>query len=228
MNCITNHSKWRNLFPGIRSKLVTLNLNFYFPLVREIFLSWGMSNASAENLNYLLSQTNDVGATENDDGFTSNGTFLVFGGAHEAFYSSPNTYKIILNKRKGFVRIAIQNGVGLVPSIAFGDTDCYDTNKKEPGSFIREMQELVKKYTTVAPVLFNGRGLFQHYFGILPKRRPLTLVIGEPILLEKNPTPTKEQIDKVHSLFRQRLLDLFETHKSKYIDNSENVRMELI
>lgn len=228
MNCITNHSKWRNLFPGIRSKLVTLNVNLNFPFYRELLLSWGMSNTSAENINYLLSQPTEPVAKVNDDGFTSNGVFLMFGGAHEAFYCAPNTYKIFLNQRKGFVRIAIQNGVGLVPTITFGDTDIYDTTQNESGSILRKLQELVKKYTTISPVMFNGRGLFQQYFGIIPKRRPLTVVTGAPIFLEKNPTPTQERIDEIHSLFREKLLELFETHKSKYIDNSENVRMEII
>lgn len=224
----TNYSKWHSLFPGIRSKVVTLSLNLMFPLYRECLLNWGFSDASAENLNYLLSQSNDATDETNKDGYTSNALFLIFGGAQEAFYSAPQSYKIYLNSRKGFVRIAIQNGAGLVPAISFGETDVYDTSQNESGSFLRKMQELFKKYVTVAPVFFNGRGIFQQRFGLIPKRRPITLVIGEPIHCEKNASPTTEQIDEIHSLFRQRLIDLFETHKAKYVDNHEKIHLEIL
>lgn len=64
----------------------------------------------------------------------------MFGGAREAFLSAPNTYKIYLNARKGFVRLAIQNGAALVPAIAFGETDVYDTTQNENGSVVRKIQ----------------------------------------------------------------------------------------
>ena len=37
----------------------------------------------------------------------------------------------VMNKRKGFVRIALQTGAKLVPVIGFGENDLYDV--KEPG-----------------------------------------------------------------------------------------------
>lgn len=224
----TEYSDWHKLFPRIRSKIVTLFVNMAFPIYRELVLSWGACDSSATSLNCLLSQSNDVSDKSNRDGYTSNALFLNFGGAQEAFYSKPNTYKIFLNERKGFIRLAMQNGAGIVPTISFGDTDIFDTTQNDNGSTMRKFQELFKRYTTIAPIFFNGRGLFQKYFGFVPKRRPITVVFGEPILCEKNSTPSKDQINEVHALFRQRLIDLFETHKSKYVKNYENVYMEII
>lgn len=228
MNAINNYSKWHSFYPSVRSKIATLSANLIFPIYREILLSWGLSDSSAENLNYLLSQSNDTNDKSNTDGYTSNAVFLMFGGAQEAFFSAPNTYKIFLNSRKGFIRIALKNGAGLVPAISFGDTNIYDTTQNENGSYMRKAQEIIKKYTTFAPVFFNGRGFLQQRFGLVPKRYPITLVIGEPILCEQINSPTQQQIDDLHSLYRQRLIDLFEMHKTKYVENGEKVQLEIV
>lgn len=198
-----------------------------FPIFRELILSWGCSDSSAENINILLSQSNNPCDAVNKDGFTSNAAIIMFGGAREAFLSAPNTYRIFLNARKGFVRLALQNGAALVPAIAFGETNVYDTTQNENGSPVRKIQEIIKKYTTLAPVLFNGRGLFQQSFGLIPRRHPITLVIGEPIECTKNATPSKDEIDELHALFSKRLIELFETNKSKYIANHETIHLEI-
>lgn len=224
---MTNHSKWRNLFPKIRSKVLTLSINMLFPIFRELVLSWGLSDSSPENINTLLSQSHDPADTSNKDGFLSNAAIVMFGGAREAFLSAPNTYKVFLTARKGFIRLAIQNGASLVPAIAFGETNVYDTTQNENDSAVRKIQEIIKKYTTLAPVLFNGRGYFQQSFGLIPRRHPITLVIGEPIDCTQTASPSNEQIDDVHALFSKRLIELFDTHKSKYIEKHEEIQLEI-
>lgn len=226
-NGMTNHSKWRNLFPEIRSKVLTLSINMLFPIFRELILSWGCADSSAENINTLLSQSHDPSDVTNKDGFTSNAAIVMFGGAREAFLSAPDTYNVFLNTRKGFIRLAMQNGAGLVPAIAFGETNVYDTTQNENGSLVRKIQEIIKKYTTLAPVLFNGRGFFQQHFGLIPRRHPITLVIGEPIDCTKNDQPSNKEIDEMHALFRKRLIELFETNKSKYIENHDKIHLEI-
>lgn len=223
---MTNHSKWRALFPRIRSKVLTLNINMIFPIFRELVLSWGLSDSSSANISTLLSQSHDPKNVSNKDGFTSNAAILMFGGARESFLSAPNAYKVFFNARKGFVRMAIQNGACLVPAIAFGETSVYDTTQNRNGSTVRKIQEIIKKYTTLAPVLFNGRGFFQQHVGLIPRRNPITLVIGEPIDCIKTASPLNKQIDDVHALFRKRLIELFDTHKSKYIENHETIYLE--
>lgn len=142
-NGMTNHSKWRGLFPNIRSKVLTLSINMLFPIFRELILSWGLCDSSVDSINTLLSQPNDVTDVSNKDGFTSNAAIVMFGGAREAFLSAPNTYKVFLTARKGFVRLAIQNGAALVPAIAFGETNVYDTTQNENGSLVRKIQVTV-------------------------------------------------------------------------------------
>lgn len=135
-----------------------------------------MAAASANTISTLLSASNDPKAPANRDGFTSNATVVVIGGAQEAFYATPKNYTLVLKNRKGFVRLAMQSGTPVVPVVSFNEVDIYDQLYSEPGSKLRKIQEWAKSYTGMAPVVAYGRGFFQYSFGLLPKRNPITTV----------------------------------------------------
>ena len=42
---------------------------------------------------------------------------------------APGTFNVILGRRKGFVRIALETGSDLVPVIAFGENDMYQVHR---------------------------------------------------------------------------------------------------
>lgn len=224
----TSHSKWSSSFPGVRPKATTLGMNLLFPIAREILLNVGVCSASANSLTTLLTRSNDPNDESNNDGYTSNAAALVVGGAEESFYAYPDTYKCVLKNRKGFVKIALKTGASLVPAISFGENNVYDLVQYKPGSKGWFFQRTFKQYTKVAPIFFNGRGFMQYNFGLIPKRHPITTVIGAPIHLEKNPNPTNEDVNRVHRIFCSKLNELFEAHKSKYVNNSANVYLELV
>lgn len=147
------------------------------------------------------------------------------GGAQEAMYARPGNYRLVINKRKGFVKIAIQTGASLVPVFSFGEIDIFDQPDNSPGTKTRAYQEFVKKWTGVAPVNFFGRGFSEKSFGLIPHRRPITTVVGAPIDVKKNPNPTPEEINEYHGKFIEAMNKLFEDHKAKYIKDSEKVKL---
>ncbi|KDR15399.1 2-acylglycerol O-acyltransferase 2-A [Zootermopsis nevadensis] len=159
----TEASKFSKLFPGLRPYLVTLAGHFIIPFIRELSLALGGCPSSVEALSYVLSRP-------------GNAVALVVGGASESLECRPGTYKIILKRRKGFVKLALMHGTPLVPVFSFGETDLYDQVNNPKGSWLRWAQELCRKMTGIAPVLPLGRGLFQYSFGIVPHRRPVTTV----------------------------------------------------
>lgn len=224
----TNHSKFPKFFPAIRSKVATLSYHMYLPVSRELILNWGMCSASLNSLTTLLTQSNDPNHLSNRDGYTANAVVLMVGGAEEAFSALPNRYRFVLKNRKGFIKIALKSGAPLVPAISFGENNVFDVAYYPPGSVARKIQDWLKKLTGVAPVHFNGRGFLQYNFGIIPKRHPITTVMGAPIDVKKTILPTTEDIDRLHALFCERLIELFETHKSKYIEDYKNVHLEII
>jgi hypothetical protein len=69
----------------------------------------------------------------------------------EASNSQPGKYKFVVKNRKGFVKVTLRNGSPpLVSVVSFGETDLFD----------QLVQEFIRKYLGVAPVIINGRGLF--------------------------------------------------------------------
>lgn len=219
------HPKWKELFPGIRTKLTTLNYHLCFPLFREILLSLGACTSSYRCLHRILNQSTDPAHATNRDGCTANAAFIMVGGAQEAINARPKNYRLNLKTRKGFVKAAILNGTPLVPAFSFGEVDIYDQAESIEGTRWHRFRANFKRLTGILPCVINGRGLFQHSFGVIPRRRPITMVIGAPIEVERNDSPSNEQIDKLHDLFSMELKKVFEMHKGKYIDNHESVQL---
>lgn len=206
---------------------MTLRANLLLPLQREILMSLGISAATENSLTTLLSQSNDPHDECNRDGYTSNGVGLICGGMRESFVPTPNRYQCVINKRRGFARIALKTGAALVPVISFGETNIYDIIEHKSGSWGRRIEDWLNQNGKY-PGHLNGRGFLQYNFGLLPKRHPINTVVGPPIHFEKISNPSQDEIDQVHKLFCTRLKELFEEHKHKYYKESDKVIMELI
>lgn len=95
----TDALKFEEHFKGIKTHICTLKLNFRLPIIREVALAGGAVAASKRSLNWILSNPEK-----------GNSATLIVGGAAEALYTEPGSYKICLKKRKGFCRVALQNG----------------------------------------------------------------------------------------------------------------------
>ncbi|XP_055303153.1 LOW QUALITY PROTEIN: 2-acylglycerol O-acyltransferase 2-like [Sitodiplosis mosellana] len=225
----TSHSKWSAFYPGIRPRLTTLKANTLLPISREIILSCGVCSASEDSLTHLLSQSNDPSAKSNRDGYTSNAVALIVGGFREVYYTYPDTYRFVVAKRRGLVRVALQTGASLVPAISFGENNYYDiVDYNKSGFWRRFIQEICKQKINHFPPIILGRGIFQYNYGLVPRRHPITTVIGAPIHLEKIENPSDKELNETHELFCTGLRKLFDEHKSKYVKNSEDVHMDLV
>jgi len=62
-------------------------------------------------------------------------TVLVVGGALEAANSDKDCLKLVLNRRKGFIKLALRFGVDLVPTFSFGEYSIYDQVPNPVGEF---------------------------------------------------------------------------------------------
>ncbi|XP_044756816.1 2-acylglycerol O-acyltransferase 1-like isoform X2 [Coccinella septempunctata] len=204
-------------FPNHKIHMHTLKTNFVFPLLRELVLSLGLVSSSAESLNYILGRPEG-----------GNLTALVIGGAQEAFYTKPHQYKLVLRNRKGFIKVALRNGSPLVPVMSFGEPDILSQVDFGDGSLLRRFQLAVKEYFGFVPIVPLGRGIFQYSFGLLPRRKEIAVVVGEPIDVVKSEKPTQEQIDNLHHEFITKLTQLFETEKKNYLKNYEKIHLEIV
>ncbi|CAB0005777.1 unnamed protein product [Nesidiocoris tenuis] len=212
----TNGTNFKKQFPGLKRYLATLDAHFRTPLIRDILLGLGLVSSSKRSL------LNVLGSEEKGRAIA-----LMLGGAQEALYAKPGSYKTVLKKRKGFIKIALRTGASLVPVYAFGENDLYDQLSNPPGSFLFKVQEFVKKVTGFAPVIPLGRGVFQYSFGLIPQRRPIHTVVGKPIHLKKTDDFSEEMVESIHKNFTEELIALFEEHKHKYIENADDIHLEI-
>ncbi|CAR28582.1 hypothetical protein ZYGR_0S02160 [Zygosaccharomyces rouxii] len=200
----TEGCNWSKLFPGIPVSLLTLVNQFQMPVYRDYLMALGVSAVSRKNSLKTLERDHSI--------------CIVVGGARESLLQGVNTVDLILNRRKGFIRLALEAGnVCLVPTFAFGEANCYNIIQPKNGSFWKKFQLWLKNNVGFTVPLFYARGLFNYDFGFLPYRTPVTVVVGKPIFVEKRrETPTDEELDYYHGIYIQELKKIFYENRDKY------------
>ena len=75
---------------------------------------------------------------------------IVVGGAEESLHSRPGVMELVLKKRHGFIRIAIETGSLLVPILSFGENGIL-CNFQADGRFIPASSEIAHFKTLQIP-----------------------------------------------------------------------------
>ena len=202
------HREFKKLFPGLKGRLCMLSFWFKIPIFREYILACLLPPTKKAITNFFKSDTG-----------VGNCAMLVPGGSKEALLSKPGHPEIILKPRLGFIKLAITNGTPLVPIFAFGENDIYNNKISEKKSkFAQFLSE--KVFVGIEFPEFSGRGLFNYTSGMLPFRRPIHIVVGEPVPVEKRQNPSKEYLEEIHGKYLNNLVKVYDTHKYKYVPRS--------
>ncbi|GMM28847.1 hypothetical protein DAMA08_015630 [Martiniozyma asiatica (nom. inval.)] len=99
-------------YPMIKCFVTTLATQFTIPFYRDYLLALGVTSVIKSNLKSLLK----MGAS----------IVIVIGGAQESLLARPGGNSLVLNKRKGFIKLALEENCLLVPVYAFGENSVYD------------------------------------------------------------------------------------------------------
>ncbi|CAL4903620.1 unnamed protein product [Urochloa decumbens] len=177
--------------PVPKMKILTTSAAFYVPFMRQIWMWLGSVPATRESFSSYLA-----------DGYSC---VVSPGGLRETLYMNPGSEVAFIKSRKGFVKIAVQNGCPLVPVFCFGQNNAY-----------RWWNPNINLLTRIATALKSLPVFYWGRFGTpIPYRSPMHVFVGKPILVEKKDQPTTSEVNEVHGLFVTALHELFEKNKAK-------------
>lgn len=209
----TDGAGWLRVFPGIPTLLLTLTNNFGIPIYREYLMAMGLGAVNRKNVLRTIRETNNL-------------VCIVVGGAQELLLALPNSTELVLEKRKGFVKLALELGdVCLVPVYGFGENEVYLVLHPEKELAIRKVQTWIKKRFQFTVPLFYARGVFNYLFGLMPYRRRIDVVFGNPIAVPFRPLPTREEVEHYHRLYVDEVKRLFDANKGKYGNPESELRI---
>ncbi len=179
-------------FPGIRFRFLCATFCFFVPLYRELLLYAGFADASKFSASRLFQRGYSVA--------------LVPGGATEALYSSPDRDVIYLSKRKGFIRLAMEHGVALVPVFSFNENNMFMLYIGGNSLINTITTKFQKVFGISLPLLMN----------LIPKKTQIRVVVGRPLQLPHLKNPSSDQVDEFLEQYKGLLKELYYQHKQQY------------
>lgn len=147
----------------------------------------------------------------------NNVCFLLPDGIAGVFHSDAEREQIYIHKRKGFIKIAIEEGSSLVPVYCFGHTQVFHVFPGHESWFANISRRL--KFSIV---FFIGHSIIP----FLPRQVPIVFVIGKAIKVEKKEEPTELDVKQVQDTFKKELIALYEKYKV-LVHGYENKVLEL-
>lgn len=212
----TEALNWSKLFPNINPHVASHDRLFWLPFFREYLITLGHVGCGEKSFETLFKPPNKGKAIG-----------LIVGGGREFSMTYPNTYRFVLKNRTGYAKMALKYGACLVPTISFGENDYFWTFYSSPNTIYRFFQDFCRAHFGNYVATFIGRDLSLP-IGSMPLRRPINVVVGEPINVPKVRSPTNEQIIELHELYKCKLRELFESEKYKYVPNADTVKLVFV
>ncbi|KAI6650702.1 Diacylglycerol o-acyltransferase [Oopsacas minuta] len=183
---------------GIYPRPLLGDIIFRLPYVREFSFIFGGANASWKSVKI---------AADNERSL-----IILAGSAEEMKYSGKFKDKVIVVKRTGFIKAALQYGYSLVPVMGVGVDDLYHPYVLQWEWFKRML----------GYYLFIAIGKFDI---IYPRSTEVYNIIGKPIDVVVNTKPSKREIQDLSDLFYQKLENCLEYYNQT---NNKNIKLEYI
>jgi len=191
---ISSSRMWKDLFPYLEVNCLSATVMHYVPVMRDVLQWFGVCDVSKDSISNMLGMNRNIQ--------------IVCGGQTEMFESRSwdTDIRVVRKRRTGIFKIAIQNGLGIVPMYSFGETQLFDN------VYMPSIQTWFKNHLGFPfPFLMLGK------FGLpIPRRVPVTLAMDAPVFpVKKNPTPSKEEISEFQTRYFAVLEKLFDKFKDQ-------------
>jgi 1-acyl-sn-glycerol-3-phosphate acyltransferase len=179
---------------GFTLKGLLASSMLHLPVVRNLLTMVGCVDAGKSSALKTLSKGNNLGISS--------------GGIAEMFENHPlsKCETILIKRRKGFVKLALESGASIVPTYVFGNTSAMSV-VADPWGILQSISRKIGLALAIA----YGR------FGTpVPHRSPICLVLGKPIEVKKNLNASDEEIERIHGEVLEALSKMFEEYKVQY------------
>jgi 1-acyl-sn-glycerol-3-phosphate acyltransferase len=177
---------------GVHQRTLAATVLFRLPFVRELSLWTGCIDARRSVAEASLKRGDSL--------------FVLPGGEAEQIRTKYGREIVYLKRRKGFIKLAIRQGVPVVPMYVFGVSDYYYTS-----DFLLAPRMWLTKNMQICIPFSAGLG-GSPFCPLLTKT---TVVFGEPLKFDQCEKPTDAQLDKAHGAFMDALTNLFDKHKDR-------------
>lgn len=180
---------------GGKVRVLVATVLFRIPYVREVALWTGCVDARRKVAEGVIARGRSI--------------LVVPGGEAEQIRTTRGREIVYLKNRKGFIKLAMQKGVPVVPVYVFGASDMYLTSH----AFFGPRHWLMKTFGICIPLAI---GKFGSPFCPLPVKN--TIVFGKPLVFErkdKDDIVSLAELDAAHGLFCRSLRELFDEHKAR-------------
>uniref|UniRef100_A0A7S1R5E7 Acyltransferase n=1 Tax=Alexandrium catenella TaxID=2925 RepID=A0A7S1R5E7_ALECA len=177
-------------------KVATASISFRIPPLRHLLAWIGSIPADRASISAALRQGSSV---------------CVFpGGISEMVRTGGACEQLVLNNRKGVIKLALEHGTPIVPVYVFGQTILW-------GQFpLPGWVERLSRRLRASLFIPFGR------FGtLIPRKIPLLYCVGAPIALPKMGHPAtdhlvQDQIDSAHRAVVDSVRELYDFYKGMY------------
>lgn len=174
-------------------------LFFYLPVIRDILRVNHVSPSDYESMKRII-QTESVTTT--------------LGGVDEMRRLKHKQFELVISKRKGMFRMALETGTPIVPVLTYGENELFpeieNTVIKDINTFLYNNYRVRSPYPTLQSIT--------NWYNLM--NRPLDPVktyLGNPIYVKKIENPSEKHIVKLRNIYIQRMKDLFaETNDGTY------------
>lgn len=200
----------QNLFPHMKLTAGVASFCFWFPGFYEIYSKLGCIEATKPFLATALRKGKTVA--------------LYPGGAAESGMSRPGRYVAYCRKHKGFLRLALEEHIDLLPVYTFGE----ESVLPQPSSVFGPIAFLQRFLTEATGLRIPPA------FGGLPSAPPLTTVVGLPISLkdlwsaEIGEPVAEASVDIALKRYIDSQQKLFDQNKALVPGNHKDARLEVM
>lgn len=188
------------LSPSVQSKVVSHSIYHTLPLVSDLMRYANTLPADFDVMKQALESGSRLS--------------VMVGGVREMLDTDRKTIRLVLGKRKGVFRLALQTGTPLVPVLTYGESELFPAWNHPTLTTVNRF--LYETFRIAIPIT-SWTALSSWVNLYWTPLAPIPTYVGDPIVVEKNPSPTESDLSAIRDTYIQRLKTLFEeTHPPGY------------